>query len=93
MSISLQWCIFVSECDDVMGNHCGQPLAPLTRGEHFLKHGPKLGLLAHFEQIVRCGGGHWISPLCFVLEFRHQSLIFKSSALIFGYNPRAEDRQ
>ena len=42
-----------------------------VRRENFLKQ----GLLAHFEQIVKCGGGHWISPLCAVLKFKHQSVI------------------
>ena len=47
----------------------------LPLGENFLKHGLKQGLLVHSEQIVKCGGGHWISPLRTVLKFKHQSVI------------------
>ena len=32
----------------------------LPRGENFLKQ----GIMVHSEQIVKGGGGHWISPLC-----------------------------
>ena len=40
----------------------GAPERSHTR-EFFLKQ----GLLAHSEQILKCGGGHWICPLCAVL--------------------------
>ena len=43
---------------------------PLPQGENSLKQGPKP------KQIVKCGGGHWNSPLWAVLKFKHQSVIW-----------------
>ena len=40
------------------------------------KQGLKQGILVHSEQIVKGGGGHWISPLCTTaLKFKHESVI------------------
>ena len=47
----------------------------LLPGGTFLKQYLKRGLLMLSEQIVNGGGGHWISPLCTVLKFKHQSVI------------------
>ena len=49
---------------DVMGNYCWDDAEGAPQGENFLKQGPKQSLLVHFEQIVKCGGGHWISVFC-----------------------------
>ena len=40
-----------------------------------LKRGLKHGPLMLSEQIVNGSGGHWASPLCTVLKFKHQSVI------------------
>ena len=47
-----------------------------ARGEIFLKQGRKQGLLTHFEQIVKCDGGHSNSPLCTVSRFKHPRVIW-----------------
>ena len=57
------------------GEGAGGAANTLPRGENFPKQGLKQGLLKHSEQIVKCGGGHWIFPLCTVSKFRHQSVI------------------
>ena len=49
-------------------------MSALPLGESFLKQGPKQGLPVHSEEIIKGGGGHWISPLCTVLRFKHQSI-------------------
>ena len=58
------WCILVLGSADVMGNIAGRAWegrqSAVPRGKIFLKQGPKQGILVLFEQIVRCGGGHWI---------------------------------
>ena len=69
-----QWCILVFGSADVMGNYHGEVRegrqSPLPQGENSLKQGPKP------KQILKCGGGHWISPLWTVLKFKHQSVIW-----------------
>ena len=56
---------------DVMGLSRGDGAG----GENFLEQRLKQALLMHSEQILKRGGGHWISPLCTVLKFKHQSVI------------------
>ena len=72
-----QWYILVFWSADVIGNRCGEGgegrQSALLRGESCLKQGPKQGLLAHFEQIVKCG--HWISPICTLSKLKNQSVI------------------
>ena len=51
---------------DVTGRNRGEgvggaPERPPGRGKL-----SKQSLLTHSEQIVKCGGGHWITPLCIV---------------------------
>ena len=46
------------------GEGAGGALSALLRGENFHQQGLKQGILVHFEQIVKGGGGSWISPLC-----------------------------
>ena len=50
-------------------------ISALALGESFLKQCPKQGLPVHSEEIIKGGGGHWISPLCTVLKIEHQSVI------------------
>ena len=45
----------------------GAPERPPAR-EDFIKQGPKQGLLAHSEEIVNCGGGHWITPYVYCIK-------------------------
>ena len=61
-----QWGILDSGSADVMGHNCERVWEgpPSGNGKIFSKQDPKQGLLAHSEQIVKCGGGHWITPLC-----------------------------
>ena len=67
-----RWCILESGNADVMGHGRGKgagvaPERPPAR-EDFIKQGPKQGLLAHSEQIVNCGGGHWITSFVFCIK-------------------------
>ena len=55
-----------------MGHYRGKgvgvvPELSPARGK-FCNIGSKTGLSGHSQQIVMCGGGHWISPLCIVLN-------------------------
>ena len=54
--------LLVSGSADVMENYCREGVGGVLEREKFLKRGPKQSLLVHSEQIVKCGGGHWISP-------------------------------
>ena len=44
------------------GEGAGGALERPLLAEISLKQGLKQGLLVHMEQIVKGGGGHWISP-------------------------------
>ena len=74
--LCMQWCIIVFGSADVTwlswgdGGRGAQEWPP-ARGKF-----SKTGLLIHSEKIVKGGDGNWISPLCTVLKFKHQSVIW-----------------